>query len=237
MPSDSWATSWCLSPSTPGPQDRWARHSLSTWACWRSSPCSTASWPARPSSGSSRASCRRPPSAAPTSWPAAWRLILLFWQWQPLGGMVWEVEHPVGRALLYGGFGVGWALVLAATFVINHFDLFGLRQTWRHFRGLPQEPLHVRDSDPLPHRAAPAVCGLAVGVLEHTHDDAHAPALCGRDHGVHPRGHSARRTRPDGRASRVRRLSPTSPHAGSGVAPATHPDGRRAPRRSVAEPS
>ena len=68
-------------------------------------------------------------------------LILLFWQWRPLGGMVWEVEHPVGRALLYGGFGVGWALVLAATFVINHFDLFGLRQTWRHFRGLPQEPL------------------------------------------------------------------------------------------------
>src|SRR6188474_2610227 len=68
-------------------------------------------------------------------------LILLFWQWQPLGGTVWEVEHPLGRALLYGGFGVGWALVLLATFVINHFDLFGLRQTWRHFRKLQQEPL------------------------------------------------------------------------------------------------
>ena len=68
-------------------------------------------------------------------------LILLFWQWQPLGGMVWEVEHPVGRAVLYVGFGIGWALVLTATFVINHFDLFGLRQTWRHFRGLEQEPL------------------------------------------------------------------------------------------------
>jgi hypothetical protein len=37
--------------------------------------------------------------------------------------------------LLYGGFGVGWTLVLVTTFVINHFDLFGLRQTWRHFRG------------------------------------------------------------------------------------------------------
>ena len=68
-------------------------------------------------------------------------LILLFWQWHPLGGMVWKVDHLVGRALLYGGFGLGWALVLTATFVINHFDLFGLRQTWRHFRGLPQEPL------------------------------------------------------------------------------------------------
>jgi methanethiol S-methyltransferase len=68
-------------------------------------------------------------------------LILLFWQWQPLGGIVWEVEQPLGRVLLYGGFVAGWALVLTATFVINHFDLFGLRQTWRHFRGLPQKPL------------------------------------------------------------------------------------------------
>ena len=85
----------------------------------------------------------------------------------------------------------------------------------------------LRHPDPLPHRAAPAVCGLAAGVLEHADDDRHAPALCGRDHGVHPRGHSARRTRPDGRAPRVRRLSPPSPDAGSGVAPATRPDGRR----------
>lgn len=68
-------------------------------------------------------------------------LLFLFWQWRPLGGMVWEVAHPVGRALLYGGFAAGWALVLVTTFVINHFDLFGLRQSWRHFRGQPQEPL------------------------------------------------------------------------------------------------
>jgi protein-S-isoprenylcysteine O-methyltransferase Ste14 len=68
-------------------------------------------------------------------------LAVLFWHWHPLGGVVWEVEQPVGRALLYGGFAVGWLLVLVTTFVINHFDLFGLRQTWRHFQGLPQEPL------------------------------------------------------------------------------------------------
>jgi protein-S-isoprenylcysteine O-methyltransferase Ste14 len=68
-------------------------------------------------------------------------LIALFYSWRPLGGVVWEVEHTVGRALLYGGFAVGWALVLVTTFVINHFDLFGLRQTWRHFRGQQQEPL------------------------------------------------------------------------------------------------
>jgi protein-S-isoprenylcysteine O-methyltransferase Ste14 len=68
-------------------------------------------------------------------------LLLLFWQWRPLGGVVWDVQHEVGRALLYAGFGFGWLLVLVTTFVINHFDLFGLRQTWRAFRGRPQAPL------------------------------------------------------------------------------------------------
>jgi len=65
-------------------------------------------------------------------------LLLLFWQWRPLGGVVWDVQHDVGRAVLYGGFAFGWMLVLFTTFVINHFDLFGLRQTWRAFRGQPQ---------------------------------------------------------------------------------------------------
>ena len=68
-------------------------------------------------------------------------LLLLFWQWRPLGGIVWNIDHEVGRALLYGAFGFGWLLVLYATFVINHFDLFGLRQSWRGFRGQPQAEL------------------------------------------------------------------------------------------------
>jgi methanethiol S-methyltransferase len=68
-------------------------------------------------------------------------LILLFWQWRPLGGVIWDVENVIGRALLIGGFAFGWALVLVTTFVINHFDLFGLRQTWRAFRGQSQSPV------------------------------------------------------------------------------------------------
>jgi methanethiol S-methyltransferase len=68
-------------------------------------------------------------------------LILLFWQWRPLGGIVWDVQNEVGRAVLYAGFAFGWALVLFSTVVINHFDLFGLRQTWREFRGQPQAAL------------------------------------------------------------------------------------------------
>ena len=57
-------------------------------------------------------------------------LILLFWLWQPMGGQVWSVTDPVWRLALRVLFAFGWALVLVATFLINHFDLFGLRQVW-----------------------------------------------------------------------------------------------------------
>lgn len=62
-------------------------------------------------------------------------LILLFNFWQPIGGVIWNVEDVVGRIVLYSLFGIGWALVLYATFLINHFDLFGLRQVWLYLRG------------------------------------------------------------------------------------------------------
>ncbi len=68
-------------------------------------------------------------------------LILLFWQWQPLGGIVWNVDNPVGRTVLYAAFAFGWGLVLLTTFLINHFDLFGLRQVWLYLRGREYTPL------------------------------------------------------------------------------------------------
>ncbi len=64
-------------------------------------------------------------------------LLLLFWQWQPLGGVVWSVEHPVIRAVLWSLFALGWLQVLVTTFLIDHFDLFGLRQVWLHLLGKP----------------------------------------------------------------------------------------------------
>src|SRR3954469_11195561 len=68
-------------------------------------------------------------------------LLFLFWKWMPLGGTVWNVQNDLGIVLLYGGFAFGWVLVLTATFVINHFDLFGLRQVWRNLKGKPQAGL------------------------------------------------------------------------------------------------
>jgi protein-S-isoprenylcysteine O-methyltransferase Ste14 len=57
-------------------------------------------------------------------------MILLFALWQPMGGMIWNVDSPVARAIIYAAFGFGWVLLLVSTFLINHFDLFGLRQVW-----------------------------------------------------------------------------------------------------------
>jgi protein-S-isoprenylcysteine O-methyltransferase Ste14 len=68
-------------------------------------------------------------------------LLLLFWQWRPLGGVVWSVSDPAGRVLLWSLFAFGWALLLVSTFLINHFDLFGLRQVWLSLRGKPYTPL------------------------------------------------------------------------------------------------
>jgi methanethiol S-methyltransferase len=77
-------------------------------------------------------------------------LILLFWQWRPLGGVVWSLEDPLARIVLYALFAFGWALVLISTFLINHFDLFGLRQVWLYLRGRPY--ISLRFGTPGPYR-------------------------------------------------------------------------------------
>jgi len=77
-------------------------------------------------------------------------LILMFWGWQPMGGMIWDVQDPAGRAVLYGLFAFGWVVVLVTTFLINHFDLFGLRQVWLYLLGRDYTPL--RFVTPGPYR-------------------------------------------------------------------------------------
>jgi protein-S-isoprenylcysteine O-methyltransferase Ste14 len=75
-------------------------------------------------------------------------LFLVFWLWQPIGGEVWQVTDPTPRAALYAVYAAGWVVVLAVSFLINHFDLFGLRQVWLEFRGLPYTPLKFATPGP-----------------------------------------------------------------------------------------
>src|SRR5262249_32432948 len=70
-------------------------------------------------------------------------LLLLFWQWRPIPGVVWSLEGwaAIGVSAIYA---VGLVIVLLATFLINHFDLFGLRQVWLYLGGRPYTNLRFR---------------------------------------------------------------------------------------------
>lgn len=71
---------------------------------------------------------------------ASGALALLFWQWRPMPMPVWTVTDPLWSTTLWALFAAGWLTVLVATFLINHFDLFGLSQTWARFTGKAQKP-------------------------------------------------------------------------------------------------
>jgi methanethiol S-methyltransferase len=75
-------------------------------------------------------------------------LIVLFAFWHPLGGLVWQVQSASGQAILYALAALGWLTVLATTFIIDHFDLFGLRQAWLNLRGRTYASIHFRTPGP-----------------------------------------------------------------------------------------
>ncbi|MEM9384503.1 MAG: methanethiol S-methyltransferase [Pseudomonadota bacterium] len=64
-------------------------------------------------------------------------MLLLFWGWQPIGGVIWQVQSAPWEALLLSVYLGGWLLLLAATFMLDHFELFGLRQAWQAIREKP----------------------------------------------------------------------------------------------------
>ena len=81
---------------------------------------------------------------------ASLALDLLFWQWRPLGGIVWSIDTPWLRSVMWALFAAGWLQVLVITFYIDHFDLFGLRQVWLHLRG--RQYTRVVFTTPVPYR-------------------------------------------------------------------------------------
>jgi protein-S-isoprenylcysteine O-methyltransferase Ste14 len=65
----------------------------------------------------------------------------LIWLWQPVGIVLWDVQSPLVRGLIQALYVGGWLTVVASSWQISHFELFGLRQVWLYYRGLPNEPL------------------------------------------------------------------------------------------------
>jgi len=75
-------------------------------------------------------------------------LLLLFWKWEPMGGVIWNVGSTYGRLAVNAFYACGWLTVLATTFLINHFDLFGLRQVWSRLLGRPYTEIGFRAPGP-----------------------------------------------------------------------------------------
>jgi len=68
-------------------------------------------------------------------------LILIMWQWRPIPITLWQVENEIATAFIWGAFWGGWALLLLSTFLINHFELFGLQQIFNNLRKKEVKPI------------------------------------------------------------------------------------------------
>lgn len=93
---------------------------------------------------------------------ASLALLLLFWQWRPLPGVVWSVPGGAGHALLLGAFGLGWLIVVLSTFLIDHFDLFGLRQVYLCWRGIAYSPVPFKQPAIYKYVRHPLMLGFVI---------------------------------------------------------------------------
>lgn len=89
-------------------------------------------------------------------------LFLIFWKWQPILGDVWNIENAAGKAVLWGIFALGWLCVLVSTFLIDHFDLFGLRQVYLRFRNKEYTDLRFQERSLYSRVRHPILLGFAI---------------------------------------------------------------------------
>lgn len=95
---------------------------------------------------------------------ASFALLLLYWQWQPIPEPVWTVKNPMAAALLDGIFWLGWVVLVASTFLLNHFELFGLSQVFSRLIG--KQPSDAKFRTPLLYRRVrhPIYLGILLAV-------------------------------------------------------------------------
>jgi protein-S-isoprenylcysteine O-methyltransferase Ste14 len=95
-------------------------------------------------------------------WAANAVTVLLMWQWQPMDSVVWHIEQPVLRGLVWVLFAAGWLAVPAVSLLIHHFDLFGTRQVWLFWRGEAYTSLPFRTPSAYAHVRHPLYLGWAL---------------------------------------------------------------------------
>ncbi len=92
-------------------------------------------------------------------------LSLLVWQWEPLGGVIWRVSNDsVWYSILYGMFFAGWGILFITTFMINHFDLFGLRQAYLYMKGTPYKDVEFKVVAFYKYSRHPLYLGTLIGI-------------------------------------------------------------------------
>jgi protein-S-isoprenylcysteine O-methyltransferase Ste14 len=89
-------------------------------------------------------------------------LFLIYWQWRPFPGTVWRIENPAGEAALWALYALGWLIVLVSTFLIDHFDLFGLRQVWLRFRNREYTRLKFTETSLYKYVRHPILLGFVI---------------------------------------------------------------------------
>jgi protein-S-isoprenylcysteine O-methyltransferase Ste14 len=107
-----------------------------------------------------------PVAAERSTYVLASSLILaaIVYFWQPLGGVIWQLENTAAIAVVYGVFAIGWAILFLASFQINHFDLFGLRQVWLYSRGKAYTELTFKTPWLYRYCRHPLYVGLMIGL-------------------------------------------------------------------------
>ena len=127
---------------------------------------------------------------------ASLALILLFWQWRPMPAIVWHVADPAAATALMALSFVGWLLVLTSTFLINHFELFGLHQVAANLAGRTLPEPRFQDAGALQHRAPPDLSRLHRRVLGRAGHDGRPSAVRRRYYCLYLRRHLPRGARP-----------------------------------------
>ena len=107
-----------------------------------------------------------PPSVERSTYvlSASFALLILYWQWQPIPALVWTVHNPAAAAVLDSIFWLGWVVLVASTFLLSHFELFGLSQVFGRLFG--KAPSDAKFRTPLLYRNVrhPIYLGILLAV-------------------------------------------------------------------------